>query len=41
MNLGGTVTEVAAQEEQVRSMLDVLYFRLAEVTGREVERHQG
>jgi ATP-dependent Clp protease, protease subunit len=36
MDLGGTVTEVTAQEEQARSMLESLYARLAEVTGRDV-----
>jgi ATP-dependent Clp protease, protease subunit len=36
VSLDGTATEVAAQEKQVRSMLDTLYARLAEVTGREV-----
>jgi ATP-dependent Clp protease, protease subunit len=33
----GTVTAIAAREEQTRAMLDALYFRLAEVTGREVD----
>jgi ATP-dependent Clp protease protease subunit len=37
MNLGGTVTEVTAQEEQARSMAETLYVRLAEVTGRPVD----
>ena len=32
----GSVTELASREEQVTQMLDSLYFRLAEVTGREV-----
>jgi len=36
-NLGGTVTELAAHEEQLRLMLDGLYHRLAEVTGHEVD----
>ncbi len=31
----GTVTELAAHQEQLRMMLDALYLRLAEVTGRE------
>jgi ATP-dependent Clp protease protease subunit len=38
LSLDGTVTEVSAQEEQVRAMLDSLYLRLAEVTGQEVDR---
>lgn len=33
----GRATELAAHEEQLRTMLDALYFRLAEVTGREVD----
>ena len=33
----GTATQVRAQEEQVESMVDTLYIRLAEVTGREVD----
>lgn len=37
MNLDGTVTALASQEEQIRVMLDQLYARLAEVTGREVD----
>ncbi|HUY48454.1 MAG TPA: ATP-dependent Clp protease proteolytic subunit [Streptosporangiaceae bacterium] len=37
MNLDGTATEVSGQEEQVRAMLDSLYLRLAETTGREVD----
>ena len=41
MDLGGTVTEVTAQEEQARSMLEALYARLAEVTGREVAEIRG
>ena len=38
MNFGGTVTAVTAREQQVTRMLDTLYFRLAEVTGREVDQ---
>ena len=38
LSLDGTATEVSAQEEQVRAMLDSLYLRLAEVTGQEVDR---
>lgn len=37
MGFDGTVTELAAHEEQLRVMLDTLYLRLAEVTGREVD----
>jgi ATP-dependent protease ClpP protease subunit len=32
---------VSAQQEQVAAMLDTLYFRLAEVTGREVDEIRG
>jgi len=34
---GGTVTAVTASEQQMTRMLDTLYFRLADVTGREVD----
>ena len=37
LELGGTVTAVTAREQQMTRMLDTLYFRLAEVTGREVD----
>jgi ATP-dependent protease ClpP protease subunit len=37
MHFGGTVTAVTAREQQVTRMLDTLYFRLAEVTGREMD----
>lgn len=37
VSFDGRVTELAAREEQVRVMLDELYIRLAEVTGREVD----
>jgi ATP-dependent protease ClpP protease subunit len=37
LRLGGTVTAVSAGEHQLTRMLDTLYFRLAEVTGREVD----
>jgi ATP-dependent protease ClpP protease subunit len=37
MQFGGTVAAVTAREQQVTRMLDTLYFRLAEVTGREVD----
>jgi ATP-dependent Clp protease protease subunit len=36
LRFGGTVTAISAHEQQVTRMLDTLYFRLAEVTGREV-----
>jgi ATP-dependent Clp protease, protease subunit len=36
LHFGGTVTSITAREQQVTRMLDTLYFRLAEVTGREV-----
>jgi len=36
LQFGGTVTSLTAREQQVTRMLDTLYFRLAEVTGREV-----
>ena len=34
---GGTVTAVTARQEQLTRQLDTLYFRLAEVTGRETD----
>src|SRR6185312_15830433 len=37
LSLGGTAAEVSRQEEQVAAMMDTLYIRLAEVTGREVD----
>jgi ATP-dependent Clp protease protease subunit len=37
----GSATELAAHEEQLRIMLDALYERLAEVTGREVDEIRG
>ncbi len=37
VSFDGTVTSLQAQEQQVRVMLDELYIRLAEVTGREVD----
>lgn len=37
LQFGGTVTAVTAREQQVTRMLDTLYYRLAEVTGREVD----
>ncbi len=38
LTFGGTVTAVTAQEQQVTRMVDTLYFRLAEVTGQEVDQ---
>jgi ATP-dependent Clp protease, protease subunit len=35
---GGTVTALSVHEHQMTRMLDTLYFRLAEVTGREVDQ---
>ncbi len=37
LHFGGTVTALSAHEQQMTRMLDTLYFRLAEVTGREVD----
>jgi ATP-dependent Clp protease, protease subunit len=37
LNLDGTATQVRGQEEQIETMVDTLYIRLAEVTGREVD----
>lgn len=37
LNAGGTATQVRSQEEQIETMVDTLYVRLAEVTGREVD----
>ena len=37
LEFGGTATAVSAREQQVNRMLDTLYFRLAEVTGRETD----
>ena len=38
LHFGGTVTALSAREQQMTHMLDTLYFRLAEVTGREVDQ---
>jgi ATP-dependent Clp protease, protease subunit len=38
LQFGGTVTSLTAREQQVTRMLDTLYFRLAEVTGQEVDQ---
>jgi len=37
LQLSGSAAEIAAREQQLRIMLDALYFRLADVTGREVD----
>jgi ATP-dependent Clp protease, protease subunit len=37
VQLDGSAAELTEHEEQLRSMLDALYFRLADVTGREVD----
>lgn len=37
LEFGGTVTALTTREQQVTRMLDTLYFRLADVTGREVD----
>jgi len=37
LQFGGTVTAVTARQQQMTRMLDTLYFRLAEVTGRETD----
>ena len=37
----GTMMAITAREEQIRTMLDALYSRLAEVTGREVDEIRG
>lgn len=36
-DFGGSVTELTTREEQLRVMADAIYFRLAQVTGREVD----
>ena len=38
LHFGGTVASLTAREQQVTRMLDTLYFRLAEVTGRDVDQ---
>jgi len=38
LDFDGRASELAAREEQLRSMLDTLYLRLAGVTGREVDQ---
>src|SRR6266700_1563374 len=37
LHFGGTVTALTAREQQMTRMLDTLYFRLADVTGRAVD----
>ena len=37
MHFGGTMAALSTHEQQMTRMLDTLYFRLAEVTGREVD----
>jgi len=37
LEFGGTVAAVTARQQQMTRMLDTLYYRLAEVTGREVD----
>jgi ATP-dependent Clp protease, protease subunit len=37
LDFGGTVTAITARQEQMTRMLDTLYFKLAEVTGRETD----
>ncbi len=37
LNFEGSATSLSSREEQVRAMMDALYLRLAEVTGREVD----
>ena len=37
LEFDGTVTAVTARQQQMTRMLDTLYYRLAEVTGREVD----
>jgi ATP-dependent Clp protease, protease subunit len=38
LQFGGTAAALSAHEQQMTRMLDTLYFRLAEVTGREVDQ---
>ena len=37
LQFGGTVTAVTAREQQARRMVDSLFYRIAEVTGRDAE----
>jgi len=38
LHFSGTATAISAREQQITRMLDTLYFRLAEVTGREIDQ---
>jgi len=38
LRFGGTVTAITAQEQQLTRMVDTLYYRLAEVTGRQIDQ---
>jgi ATP-dependent Clp protease, protease subunit len=37
LQIGGSAAEIAACEQQIQTMADALYFKLADVTGREVD----
>ncbi len=37
LSFGGTVTALTVREQQVNRMLDTLYYKLAEVTGRQAD----
>jgi len=37
LQIAGSAAEIAAHEQQLRIMLDALFFRLADVTGREAD----
>jgi ATP-dependent Clp protease, protease subunit len=37
LHFGGTVTAVTAREQQVRRMVDSLFYRIAEATGRDAD----
>jgi ATP-dependent Clp protease protease subunit len=37
LDIGGTATAVTARQQQITRMLDTLYFKLADITGREVD----
>jgi ATP-dependent Clp protease protease subunit len=38
LDFDGRASDLAAREEQLRAMLDTLYLRMADVTGREVDQ---
>lgn len=38
VHIDGSAAEIAAHDQQLRTMLDTLFIRLAEVTGREVDQ---